>query len=149
MNSNLDFVIYLLFQLNISRVGFYLLKESLSPYVRVNAKVIFKWLNLHFSINLSFYETIWLQVGYMYQFRLLLQLINVHFLWTDIALKILKIDSNIATADTACGYWRALEVLARKPFAIYCPSRLSLQQSRLYSCLFTSNPNFFNLPTSS
>ncbi|XP_059440536.1 uncharacterized protein LOC132172987 [Corylus avellana] len=44
----------------------------------------------------------------------------------DIALKILKIDSNIATADTA---WRALEVLARKPLSIFCPSRLSLQQS--------------------
>jgi hypothetical protein len=42
MSLNLDFVIYFLFLLNIPRIGSHLLKESLSPRVRVNAKVMLK-----------------------------------------------------------------------------------------------------------
>jgi hypothetical protein len=38
----------------------------------------------------------------------------VPFLSTDIALKSLEMDPNIAIAENACG-WRALEELARKP----------------------------------
>jgi hypothetical protein len=69
--------------------------------------------------------------------------INVPFLWTDMALKILAMDPEISTVDNACG-WKALEMLARKPFAICRESQLSFWKSRLNSCLFASNPNFFN-----
>jgi len=68
---------------------------------------------------------------------------NVPFLWTDIALKILEMDLDISTVDPACG-WKALEMFARKPFAICRESPLSFWKSRLNSCLFASYPNFFN-----
>ncbi|XP_059440569.1 uncharacterized protein LOC132173025 [Corylus avellana] len=61
----------------------------------------------------------------------------------DIALKILAMDPEISTADNACG-WKALEMLARKPFAICRESQLSFWKSRLNSCLFAYNPNFLN-----
>jgi hypothetical protein len=56
LSSNLDSIIYLSFQLNISRVGPYLLKGSLSPHVRESVKVLIKLLNLHLPISLNFWD---------------------------------------------------------------------------------------------
>jgi len=42
MSSNLDSIIYLSFQLNISCAGSHLLKESLSPHVRGSVKILIK-----------------------------------------------------------------------------------------------------------
>ena len=66
------------------------------------------------------------------------------FLWTDIALKIVEKDTELATAGVHGPYGRTdLEVLANKTFAIGSESRPSFWKSHLHSCLFASIPNFF------
>jgi hypothetical protein len=69
----------------------------------------------------------------------------VPFLWTDIALKIVKEDIDLATAEDGDGPYgqTALEVLARKTFAIGSESRPSFWKSRLNFGLFATIPNFF------
>jgi len=59
LSLNLGSVIYLPFQLNISRVGPHLLKGSPSPHVRGSVKVLIKWLNLLLPISLSFWNKWW------------------------------------------------------------------------------------------
>jgi hypothetical protein len=48
------------FQLNISRVGSWLLKGNLTALtIRGNVEIYIKWLNLHLFINFSFWDKWW------------------------------------------------------------------------------------------